>query len=202
MAIPSSSLAHSNVASSRGSPPQAMVARSSSHCSRGFSIPRIIRKTVGGKKTFRTPHRCIRSKAASGSKPSIVEETTGRPQWSAGISTSKRPPIQAQSAGVQKRSPIRGARSCGRATPGTCPGSIPWPCRAPLGDPVMLEVGKLVAQGGRDLVVPGVGHDHLRPAVLQPEAQRLLSEEREEWDGDGAELVGGGVNYGELGRLP
>src|ERR687886_1395440 len=44
-------------------------------------------------------------------------------------------------------------------------------------------------------------HDHLRPAVFQPEAQGFFSEEREQWHGNGAKLVSGGVSYRQLGRM-
>lgn len=47
-----------------------------------------------------------------------------------------RPPIHAQSAGVQKRSPCCGKWSWESSKPGRCPSSTRWPCSAPFGAPV------------------------------------------------------------------
>src|SRR5215203_5960366 len=52
----------------------------------------------------------------------------------------------------------------------------------------VLQPVQLLAQSRDNLEVLEVGHDHLSPAVSQPETQGLLPEEREEGDDDGAQL--------------
>ena len=57
-----------------------------------------------------------------------------------GISASIRPPIQAQSAGVQKRSSSWGKKLCESSNPGRWPSSTRWPWSAPFVGPVVPEV--------------------------------------------------------------
>ena len=66
---------------------------------------RIILSAVGGRKALRTPWRAMSAKASSGSNLPAREASTGTPAAQAGSSTSSSPPAQAQSAGVQNRSP-------------------------------------------------------------------------------------------------
>jgi hypothetical protein len=75
---------------------------------RGDGTARIIRNAVGGMKVLRICADAISAKASSGSNLSKRRATTGMPWWRLGSSTSSRPPAQAQSAGVQKRSPLLG----------------------------------------------------------------------------------------------
>jgi hypothetical protein len=91
-------------------------------------------------KAFLTPNSAMRAKAASGSNLAKRWASTGMPWCQAGSSTSSRPPIQAQSAGVQKMSPGWGKNSWGSSTPGRWPSSTRWAWSAPLGGPVVPEV--------------------------------------------------------------
>ena len=90
----------------------------------GSGTWRIICSAVGGRKALRTPCRAIRSKARSGSNFAMRCASTGTPWNRRGSSTSSSPPIQAQSAGVQNRSPGCGNISCGISTPGRWPSSV------------------------------------------------------------------------------
>ena len=64
----------------------------------------IILRAVGGKKVFLTSNFSIKLKANSGSNLLSLWEITGIPKNKEGIKISNNPPIQAQSAGVQKQS--------------------------------------------------------------------------------------------------
>ena len=56
------------------------------------------------------------------------------------MSTSKRPPIQAQSAGDQIRSSGCGKKSCESSNPGRWPYSTRCASSAPFGGPVVPDV--------------------------------------------------------------
>jgi hypothetical protein len=79
---------------------------------------RIIFNAVGGKKTLRTFCSSTRRADHSGSNAPRAAPTTGRPWKSVDRRELIRPPIQAQSAGVQKRSPSCGKKSWEREKPG------------------------------------------------------------------------------------
>src|SRR5260370_714214 len=142
MTRPSADLPHSKVWTPSASPPEPSVRSSRSCRPRGFTAKRSMRSAVGATKALRTPAALISQNASSGSNFSILFATTGTPKCRLGSSTSSRPPAQAQSDGVQNRSPGCGKKSCGSSTPGKCPSSTRWPCKAPFGGPVAGTMGE------------------------------------------------------------
>ena len=89
---------------------------------------------------LRTPASAITRAASSGSKRPRGPATIGRPRYSVGMSASISPPIQAQSAGVQKTSPAAGKKLCESSKPGRWPKSARWACSTPFGSAVVPEV--------------------------------------------------------------
>ena len=112
--------------------------RRSRYCRRGAGTAFIMAfSAVGNRKVCVTRWRCISSNARSGEKRPW-KATMGRPKYSVGSSASISPPVQAQSAGLQKTS--------SRPAPNqfwlhTKPVRLPMSARcgisAPLGGPVV-----------------------------------------------------------------
>ena len=138
MVTSSVSRAQVRISSPSGSPPH-IIERSETFAG-SVCAWRMSFRTVGGKKTLRIFVSVISRSAHSGSKRPRPAATTGRPWNQLGISASIRPPIQAQSAGVQKRSSSWGKKLCESSKPGRWPSSTRWPWSAPFGAPVVPEV--------------------------------------------------------------
>jgi acyl-CoA synthetase (AMP-forming)/AMP-acid ligase II len=115
---PTALLPHSCASMPRASPPEPTVRWRMSSRPRGDGADRSMRNAVGGMNALRTPALAISANASSGSNLSNLRATTGTPKCKLGSRQSSRPPAQAQSAGVQNRSPGCGKKSCGNSIPG------------------------------------------------------------------------------------
>ncbi len=102
----------------------------------GIGAERSIRSAVGGMKALRTPAVAHQREGLLGIElVELAAPPPARRNAGSAAGTSSSPPAQAQSAGVQNRSPACGKKSCGSSTPGRWPSSTRWPCSAPFGWP-------------------------------------------------------------------
>ena len=107
------------------------------YASRGAGTAFIIAfRAVGNRKLCVTRWRCMSSNAFSGSKRARPA-TMGRPKYRVGSKASIRPPVHAQSAGLQNTASSGTNQFWLHTKPLRLPISARWGISAPLGGPVV-----------------------------------------------------------------